>query len=125
LQPRIYWRRHQDYFVLDRADPAFYSNRHTSSQVGAEAVARYRYDGGLDIAVGGQVGRDAIESSSLGDRAQGRWAVFAEAETSTGPLTVNLGMRADQYKSFASFPSPSLSAAFRWQSLRLRGSIAR
>ncbi len=125
LQPRIYWRRHRDYFVLDRADPAFYSNRHTSGQAGAEVTARYRHESGLTIAFGTQVGRDAIESTNLGDRSQERWAVFAESETSTGPLTVNLGMRVDHYENFGSFPSPSLSAGLRGRRLRVRGSVAR
>ena len=125
LEPRLNWRRHKDYFVLDREDPAFYSNQHVSSQVGAEAVIRIRADEGLSVAAGGQVGRDFLESTNLGDRDEDRGALFAEAMSVTGPLTVSAGFRGDHHESFGFFGSPSLSAAYRWHTLKLRASVAR
>jgi len=79
LEPTVYYRRHKDHFVLDREDPGFYSNRHTSSQVGGEMVVRYRDGNGIHLAGGTVLGRDWLESSNLGDRAEDRWALFVEA----------------------------------------------
>jgi iron complex outermembrane receptor protein len=125
LEPTIYYRRHKDHFVLDREDPAFYSNRHTSSQVGGEVVVRYRDGNGFDLAGGTVYGRDWLVSSNLGDRAEDHWALFAEAVNQRGPFTVSLGARADHYESYGTFPSPSVSAAYQYDWLRVRGSLAR
>ena len=125
LEPTVYYRRHKDHFVLDREDPAFYSNRHTSSQVGGEAVLRYRDGRGIELAGGTVVARDWLESSNLGDRAEDRWALFAEAVAQRGPFTVSLGARADHYESYGVFPSPSVSAAYQYRWFRVRGSLAR
>ncbi len=125
LEPALYYRRHKDHFVLDREDPAFYSNRHMSSQIGGEVVVRYRDGKGFNLAGGTALGRDWLESSNLGDRAEDRWALFAEAVAQRGPFAVSLGARADHYESYGLFASPSVSAAYQYRLFRVRGSLAR
>jgi iron complex outermembrane receptor protein len=125
LEPRVHWRRHRDHFILDREDPALYSNNHLSSQIGAETVVRYEGGSGMSGAVGAQVGRDILESSNLGDLSEERWAGFAEAAFQQGPMTINAGIRGDHHDSFGLFVSPSVSAALQWEPLRVRGSVAR
>ncbi len=125
LEPRLFYRRHKDHFVLDRGSPTFYGNRHTSSQVGGEAVVRYRDGRGFALAGGAVVGRDWLESSNLGDRAESGWALFAEAVHHRGPLTLSMGVRADHYESYGLFASPSVSAAYQRSVFHLRGSLAR
>lgn len=41
IQPRIYWKRNQDEFVLKRFEPNFSRNLHISNKVGVEANASY------------------------------------------------------------------------------------
>jgi iron complex outermembrane receptor protein len=122
LVPRVSVRRHKDYFVLDRQDPASYANAHSGSQIGVETVIRYR-SGGIKLAAGGSMARDALESSNLGNRFEERWALFAEAVAGWGSFTLNTGVRGDHYQSYGFVASPSLSAAYWIHPLRLRGSF--
>ena len=41
IQPRVYWKRNQDMFLLQRDDPNFFRNFHISDKIGAEANAAY------------------------------------------------------------------------------------
>ncbi|UCD25239.1 MAG: TonB-dependent receptor, partial [Gemmatimonadota bacterium] len=124
LEPRLWVRRHNDDFVLHRDDPTRYTNSHLSSQLGAEAVVRYRVGDGFDLAFGGLAGRDLLESSNLGDRSQNRWAVYGEAVTEIGSATLNAGLRGDGYQDYGFVLSPSVSAAVWLSQLRFRGSFA-
>jgi len=125
VEPRVYWRQHRDHFVLDREDPDFYHNRHTSSRIGAEAVARYRGGRGMRFAVGTIVGRDLIESSNLGDHTENRWALFAEAVFQRGPLSATVGARGDRYEEYGFVASPTVALAYDARSVRVRGSLGR
>jgi len=125
LEPRIYYRRHKDHFVLDREDPALYSNRHTSSQVGGEAVVRYRDAQGFAFAGGTVLGRDWLESSNLGDHVEDHWALFGEAVVYRGRFTLSVGVRTDHYERDGLFTSPSVAAVYQHHGFRVRGSLAR
>jgi len=125
LEPGVYWRRHRDHFVLDREDPDFYRNRHTSSHFGAEAVARYRGGRGMRFAVGTIVGRDVIESSNLGDHTEDRWALFVETVLQRGPLSASLGARGDHYEGYGFVASPTVALAYGARAVRVRGSLGR
>jgi len=127
LDLRLSARRHEDDFVLVRDDPSSYQNQHTSSQVGGSLLGRYAGIGGFDIAVGGELFRDKLTSSNLGDRSEGRGAVFAEALLSRPrSVVMSMGIRADWHQEFGAFVSPSLSASvIPDESARIRAALGR
>lgn len=127
LEPRISWRSHGDDFILDRSDPEGYRNRHTSDQVAAELVVRGTPTGGVSLAGGAELARHDLRSNALGDRAEGRGAVFAEAVfvPTWGP-EFTAGLRHDRYGPWGGFTSPSLAAGLELgQRFRVHGSMGR
>ena len=74
---KSYWRHHKDDFVLDRARPEWFRNRHATDLYGVEATAVVSSRLGA-TAVGGEVAREAIRSESLGDRSRVRGGLFFE-----------------------------------------------
>ena len=121
------FRRHEDEFVLLRDDPEYYRNRHTSSQGGGELLSRVTPWPGLKLALGGELFGDILQSHNLGDRTEGRGAVFGEAVVGQGgPGVVSLGLREDWHEGFGSFFSPSVSASYRvGEVLLLRTALGR
>ncbi|HET8655474.1 MAG TPA: TonB-dependent receptor [Longimicrobiaceae bacterium] len=127
LEPVLSFRGHHDDYILKRADPGYYRNRHTTGEFGGELTARYAVSPRLRLAAGGEGYVDRLRSSSLGDRSEGRTALLAEvAAGRVGSITGTAGLRLDHYESFGSFWSPSLGAAW-WpvRALRLRASAGR
>jgi len=120
------YRRHEDDFVLIRDDPAFYRNEHTSSQVGGEVLAGLE-SGSLDVLVGGEIFDDILRSNSLGNRNEGRGAMFGEVVWDRqGAAVASLGLREDWHEGFGTFFSPSLSGSYRFGgSLRMRTAVGR
>ncbi len=127
LEPRITWREHTDDFILIREDPAFYRNQHVSTQLGGEVVGRLRLAPGVSVAVGGEGGRDRLESGTLGDREEERWALFGEGAWATGGgVDVSGGIRLDRHDRWGDFVSPSVAVAIPVEEdVRLRASWGR
>ena len=71
LAPSASVRNHRDDFVLERTDPDFYRNLHETDRTAFRLVARRPLLGGT-LAVGGEAGRDTIDSTNLGDHARSR-----------------------------------------------------
>lgn len=127
VEPVLSFRRHDDDFVLQRDDPSFYQNQHTTDQLGGKLAARYAASPGIRIAAGGEVFHDRLESSSLGDRAETRAGLLGElALGRIGSLTAVAGLRADWHETQGTFLSPSVSSAW-WlvPALRIRASAGR
>lgn len=124
--PRLDYRRHEDDFVLKRDDPSFYRNRHTSSQLGGEVVVRRAVAGGVDAAFGAEARREALWSSSLGERTETRTALFAEAALAADAASATFGLRGDGHEAYGAFVSPSAAASLRLgDAVRLRASAGR
>jgi len=121
------FRRHEDEFTLIRDKPEVYQNRHTSSQVGGDILARPGSWQGMELVMGGEIYRDILRSNSLGDREENRGAIFGEAVFGgTGAGVLSLGLRQDWHQGFGSFLSPSLSGSFRiGPSFRTRAAVGR
>ncbi len=121
------FRRHEDEFTLVRENPAVYQNRHTSSQVGVDALARSTPRDGLDAVLGGELYQDMLRSNALGDRDEARGALFGElALGGNGNGTLSFGARQDWHESFGSFLSPSLSGSVRFSPfMRARAAVGR
>jgi iron complex outermembrane receptor protein len=114
LAPSASVRNHRDDFVLERTDPSFYRNLHETDRTTFRLVARRALLGGT-LAVGGEAGRDTIDSTNLGSHARSRWAAFAElgrpfstASPSAGGFRA--GVRADRYEDFGTRLSPQIAA---------------
>ncbi|MBA3889665.1 MAG: TonB-dependent receptor, partial [Gemmatimonadaceae bacterium] len=105
-------RRHTDDFILRRADPGFYRNRHTTLQRTAEIVAARTVGEAVRMAAGVD-GFDAeLESARLGNRREQRAGAFTEATVGqAGRPSVTAGIRVDASTSAGTFASPSLSLA--------------
>jgi len=127
LEPRLTWREHTDDFILIRNDPAVYRNQHESTQLGGELVSRIHLSDRLSVALGGEMGRDRLESNSLGTRDEERWALFGEGAFATqGGVDLSAGLRLDEHDRWGDFVSPSLAIAIPVEDdLRLRASWGR
>lgn len=113
VEPRVYWRRHDDDFILDRTRPDWYRNLHTTDVYGAEFQSTFESAHGV-TAVGGEIGREAIESSSLGDHQRSRGGVFVEHRLQAGErLTLVGGAFAYHYSDWGWEVWPGLDAGWR------------
>ncbi len=114
LAPSAFARDHRDDFVLERTDPAFYRNLHETDRTALRVVARRPFLGGT-LAVGGEAGRDTIDSTNLGDHARSRRAAFVElgrpfATASPSSGGFRAGLRADEYDGYGTHLSPQVGA---------------
>ena len=114
LAPSASVREHHDDFVLERSDPSFYRNLHETDRTTLRLVARRPVLGGT-LALGAEAGRDAIDSTSLGQRERARSAAFAElgrpfSAESPAAGGVRAGLRADRHEGFGTRLSPQLAA---------------
>lgn len=114
LAPSASVREHRDDFVLERTDPDFYRNLHETDRTAFRLVARRPLLGGT-LAVGGETGRDAIDSTNLGDHARSRSAAFVELGRPFSTATPSAGgfragLRVDTYEDYGSRVSPQLAA---------------
>ncbi len=132
IQPKLYWRKHRDKFILDRNNPSFYTNYHTTHLYGGEFFVRSSYPFGK-LVLGGEVGREEIIStgegfgSGLGKHFRLREAVLLEFEPNISEnLIVNLGMRGDHYSQWGWQACPSFSAGYNIShSGKMRASVNR
>lgn len=124
LTLRAYGRRHRDRFVLVAADPALYENRHESLLAGAEGSAVAAVAGGR-LVVGGELSRQSVDSSNLGEHARVGAGLFGEYGAAFGPWRLTAGARADRHGGFGWQVSPAVSAARSLGRGRLFASVAR
>ena len=118
------YRTHGDRFVYDVRNPALSQSTHRTQAL----AVRGRWHGTLSpasmLSVGAEGGRDAIDSTNLGDRAFSRGSVLAELRQQIGNRVVlHPGLRVDAYSRFGTAVSPSVSVS-GWgsPSVRWRGS---
>ncbi|WP_179348937.1 TonB-dependent receptor plug domain-containing protein [Winogradskyella pacifica] len=77
IQPRIYWKRNQDMFLLKRFEPEFFRNFHLSNKIGAEANASYTSKFGI-TGFGIDLSKTYLKSNNLGNRNRFMTTVFLE-----------------------------------------------
>lgn len=127
VEPRLSLRRHGDEFLLERDDPAFYRNVHTSWQLGGDVVAKAVPARTLAVSVGAEAYRDLLESTNLGDPSETRAALFGElAAGREGAAVAHVGLRGDHHSAYGAFLAPSLAVAL-WPApaVKLRASAGR
>lgn len=121
------YRRHADLFVLDRARPEFYVNRHRSESW--QAAVRRSEAAGLNgrLHYGVEAFRDAIVSTNLGAHARSRAAGYAAWDVrALRRFSFSAGARQESYHPGRAPFSPSISGSVWLNSrLRLRAAAAR
>jgi len=111
---RAHHRRHRDHFILVADNPALYQNRHRSQVSGAELsatvpAARVGQAFAGQLAAGGEITRESLQSSNLGDRSRLRGALFGEYGLGAGSWSARLALRFDRHQRYGWEGSPSLS----------------
>lgn len=125
LNVRVHYRRHRDRFVLTVADPSLYENRHLSERASVEShLDLFRGDAAYLIA-GGEVTREGLESSNLGDHVRYRGALFTEYSGLFGRFGLGAGARLDRSGSYPQELSPSLRLSYALSSAQLHASVGR
>jgi vitamin B12 transporter len=98
LQPKVYYRKNTDDYLLEIDNPEFYHNNHISNSYGVELQSYVTTPIGA-FAVGWEISKDKIESTNLGDheRSNGgvsfeyNTAMFADFNLSVGGFIYNYG----------------------------------
>lgn len=74
---KIYWRKNDDEFLLDKTNPSFYQNNHTTNIYGGEVDLFLKSNiGGSSF--GGEFVYDEIVSSNIGNHNRNRMGVFVD-----------------------------------------------
>jgi iron complex outermembrane receptor protein len=97
INPKAYWRRHDDDYILDYLRPSFYENIHKTNVYGFELQSSLHTDIGV-TSLGGEILKDEINSTNLGDHTRDSKGVFIEHKFSLiKDLTIILGAFAYDY----------------------------
>ncbi len=113
IQPRAYWKRNQDMFLLRRNDPGFYRNFHITDKIGAEANASYTSELGI-TGFGVDVSKIYIRSNNLGNRNRFMTNVFLEHKFSFADnrLDITPGVALTYFSDFKFHAFPGLDIGF-------------
>jgi vitamin B12 transporter len=123
ITPRLYWRRGQDIFLLQRDNPSFYRNLHITNKVGAEANASYTSSLGI-TGFGLDISRVSISSNNLGDRNRTMVNLFLEHRFKTGNFDITPGVAVTYFSDFKFHAFPGLDIGYKVSdNLRAYGNI--
>ena len=113
IQPRVYWKRNQDMFLLRRNEPSFFRNFHVTDKIGAEANASYTSKLGI-TGVGVDVSKIYIRSNNLGNRNRFMTNVFLEHKFSLADnrLDITPGVALTYFSDFKFHAFPGLDIGF-------------
>lgn len=112
ITPRVYWRRGQDIFLLQRDNPAFYRNLHITNKVGAEANAAYTSKLGV-TGFGLDVSRVSISSNNLGKRDRIMANLFLEHRFKSGVVDITPGVAVTYFSDFKFHAFPGLDLGLK------------
>ncbi len=126
-QAAFSFRRHSDWFVLLRDQPAVYQNHHADEtfQLSIRRADPLAANAGLHYGIEGY--GDTIESTNLGDHNRSRGAAYISFDArALGRFSFSAGVREELYRWGKGEPSPTLAAGV-WLSPRwkLRASASR
>jgi len=124
FSPRFYWRRHDDDFILDKKRPEWYRNTHATDSYGAEFQSLLTTGVGT-VALGGEIGKEEIESSNLGNHTRTKGGLFIEQQFDRNRiLKVVLGASAYYYSDWGWKVWPGMDIGIRLtEKMRMYGSV--
>ena len=106
------YRSHGDRFVYDWRRPELSDNRHRTHAVSVNARWRTALGAATQLSLGASAGRDAIDSTSLGEHTFSRAGGVVELRQAFGSrLVVQPGVRVDHYNLFGTAWSPAIAAS--------------
>jgi iron complex outermembrane receptor protein len=113
IQPRIYWKRNQDMFLLRRFEPEFFRNFHITDKIGAEANASYTSELGI-TGFGVDVSKIYLRSNNLGNRNRFMTNVFLEHrfQLLDNKLDITPGVALTYFSDFKFHAFPGLDIGF-------------
>lgn len=113
IQPRIYWKRNQDMFLLRRFEPEFFRNFHITDKIGAEANASYTSELGI-TGFGIDVSKIYLRSNNLGNRNRFMTNVFLEHrfQLLDNRLDITPGVALTYFSDFKFHAFPGLDIGF-------------
>ena len=117
------YRTHGDRFVYDWHHPEISDNHHRTQAVSVNGRWRQALAPSTQLSLGASAGRDAIDSTSLGERTFARAGGVVELRQAIGSrVVVQPGIRVDRYNRFGTAWSPAVAASgwiapkVRWRS---------
>jgi iron complex outermembrane receptor protein len=115
FESSMLFRTHIDTFVLDRARPEFYANRHQGFTYGGQILSHISHKKFGYLVAGIEGFRDSINSTRLGKRHNQRTGIFSQIEQKLLTERINLlaGIRQDFYSNWGSTINPHISLALR------------
>lgn len=125
ISPRLYWRRNQDMFLLERDDPDFFRNFHISDKIGAEANASYSSKLGV-TGFGLDVAKVYLRSNNLGNRNRFMATAFLEHRFKfiDGRLDITPGIAMTYFSDFDFNAFPGIDLGFAISSdIRIYGNV--
>ena len=113
IQPRVYWKRNQDMFLLRRDEPLFFRNFHISNKIGAEANAALTSNIGI-TGFGLDLSKIYLRSNNLGNRQRFMATAFAEHRFSLAndKLDITPGVAVTYFSDFKFNAFPGLDVGF-------------
>ena len=87
---RAYWTRMHDHYVWKRANPAAYQNFHRTDAYGGTANVSKRWRLGT-TSLGGEVRRETIHSTNLGDDGRTSLNIYLEHNITIGRVGISMG----------------------------------
>ena len=113
IQPRVYWKRNQDLFLLKRFEPNFFRNLHISNKMGAEANASYTSELGI-TGFGIDISKTYLKSNNLGDRNRFMTTLFLEHRFQfiDNRLDITPGVAVTYFSDFKFNAFPGLDVGF-------------
>ncbi len=125
IQPRIYWKRNQDLFLLRRNQPGFYRNMHISNKIGVETNASYASKLGI-TGFGVELSKIYLRSNNLGNRNRFMSNVFLEHRFSIADnkLDITPGVALTYFSDFKFRAFPGLDIGYNLtNTLKVYGNI--
>ncbi|OQD44452.1 TonB-dependent receptor [Croceivirga radicis] len=113
IQPRVYWKRNQDMFLLRRNEPGFYRNMHISNKIGVETNASYASKLGI-TGFGLELSKIYLRSNNLGNRNRFLSNVFLEHRFSiaNNKLDITPGVALTYFSDFKFKAFPGLDIGY-------------
>ncbi|RDY59568.1 TonB-dependent receptor plug domain-containing protein [Flagellimonas nanhaiensis] len=113
IQPRIYWKRNQDMFLLRRDEPSFFRNFHISDKIGVETNASYSSKLGI-TGFGIDMSKIYLRSNNLGKRNRFMTNVFLEHRFSLldNKLDITPGVALTYFSDFKFHAFPGLDIGY-------------
>ncbi len=126
VMPKIYWRKNEDEFVLNKFDHSFYKNNHKTNVYGGEIQVSTNVLGDI-TSFGIEYTQDDITSNNLGENSRQTYGFFIEQKLNVNKgFKINLGGFAYNYSQLNWKFWPGIDATYNFsENLKLFANYGR